>query len=282
MEENIPAAAPQTSAPTQTPPPAQTAPATPPPAAANTPLPTKDAPSGSSVVSPKGSGGIKSKLPIILIIILLLIVLAAVGMFFWRNMMTNNESAPITEDSPVAEEPSIEPSPTSSPSAELSTYTNTVSMWKIDYPSDQNFKAEKHAATQVGPNGLDEAVVFSMLGPTQTDGTEFHDGISFTVGTKKKTATQTVMQFADVDSKPDPETATRTPLKAISINGLEGVETTVSGLGTFRLVYLEYPGKTDRVYYLAIFSEGPGASNAKYDAISEAMLQSFYSTSESE
>lgn len=281
MDENKPAAAPLASAPSQTTPPAQTAPATP-PVASTTPPPTEDSPSGSTVVSPKSSGGIKSKLPIILVAVLLLVILVAGGVFFWKNMMGANEPAPTMEETPIVEEVTEAPLPTSSPSAGLTTYTNTVSMWEMDYPSDKKFKAEKHLATQVGPNGLDEAVVFSMLGPTQTDGTEFHDGISFTVGVKKKTAAQTVMQLADEDSKPDPETATRTPLKAITVNGLEGVETTVSGLGTFRFVYLEYPGKTDRVYYLAIFSEGPGASNAEYDAITEAMLQSFYSTSESE
>ncbi len=263
---------------TPTPSPVTTPVATPPPPETPTTQPAKESTSASTVVSPKGPGGIRSKLPIILVIFLLLVILAAVGMFFWRNMMVNNEPAPVTEDAPIIEEPTTEPSPTSSPSAGLITYKNTVSMWQIDYPSGENFKAEKRPATQVGPNGLDEAVVFSMLGPTQTDGTEFHDGISFTVGTKKKTAAQTVMQFADEDTKPDPETTTRTPLKAITINGHKGVETTVTGLGTFRFVYLEYPGKTDRVYYLAIFSEGPGESNAKYDAITEAMLQSFKST----
>lgn len=279
MDENKPTTPSSSPTPSQTTPPAQSTAATPPPTPSENQTPPTQASSGSTVINPKSSGGLKSKLPIILVIVLLLIILGAAGVFFWKNMMVKNEPAPVEETPIVEEEPTIEPSPTSSPSAGLTTYTNTVSMWQLDYPSDQNFKAEKRAATQVGPNGLDEAVVFSMLGPTQTDGTEFHDGISFTVGTKKKTAAQTVMQFADEDSKPDPETTTRTPLKAITVNGLDGVETTVSGLGTFRFVYLEYPGKTDRVYYLAIFSEGPGASNAKYDAITEAMLQSFKSSS---
>lgn len=279
MDENKPATTPQVPLPNQTPTPP---PAATPPAPTNASTPPAETSSSSTTVSLNSTGGIKSKLPILLIVALLLIILAAVGIFFWKNMMTKNEPAPAQEEAPLVEEVTPEPTPVSSSSADMTTYKNTVSMWEMDYPSDQNFKVDKRAATQVGPNGLDEAVVFSMLGPTQTDGTEFHDGISFTVGTKKKTAAQTVMQFADEDSKPDPETTTRTPLKAIEVNGLEGVETTVSGLGTFRFVYLEYPGKTDRVYYLAIFSEGPGESNAKYDAITESMLQSFYSTVESE
>ena len=157
------------------------------------------------------------------------------------------------------------------------TYVNEEENWQIGYPTNENFKIQTHESTQIGQDGIGKVVVFSKVGPTQSEGTEFYDGISVTIGLKQKSSAQTVMEFADKDSLPNPDIGTRTPLKGIAVNGNNGVETTVSSLGEARLVYLEYPVYTDRVYYMAIFSTGPGESEAKYDEIVEKMLQTFKS-----
>jgi hypothetical protein len=213
----------------------------------------------------------KSRIPVLLIPVLLLIIgLLGAYIFMNRDSEINNDSA---------NKPSISPTtiPSVVPSSDFETYINSNEGWQIDYPKNEEVKVQTHQSTQIGQNGLGEVVTFTKVGPTQAEGTEFYDGYSVTVGVKKKANDQTVMEFADKDSAPDPNIGTRTPLKAVKINGHDGAETTVSGLGEVKLVYLEYPVLTDRVYYIAIFSTGPGESDAEYDAITEQMLNSFKS-----
>ncbi len=117
MDENKPATTPSSPTPSQTTPPAQTPAATPPPAPSENQTPPTQASSGSTVINPKGSGGMKSKLPVILVIVLLLVILGAVGVFFWKNMMVKNEPAPVTEETQEVIEETITPEPTSASSS---------------------------------------------------------------------------------------------------------------------------------------------------------------------
>ena len=156
------------------------------------------------------------------------------------------------------------------------TYKNTVDNWQIDYPTNENFKITPHEAAQIGPNGTGEPVVFAKLGPTQTEGTEFHDGISISIGVLKKDESLSLKDFADSQTKPDENIgSTRTPLKEVEINGAKGIETTVSSLGTFRQIFLEYPVLNNKVYFISIFADGPEKSANQYKIISEEMLNSF-------
>lgn len=225
------------------------------------------------------SGGIKSKFPLlIIVVVILIIILAAVGAYLSMNQNKKISIAPSPAPTETLETPTLEPTKASSSSKLDKTYTSTSQKWQIDYPS--NFRLDKRAGTQIGPNGLGETIVLSFLGPTQGEGTEFHDGISYTIGVMKKSANQTLEALADEQTKPNPEIgSTRTSLKAIEINGLSGIETTVTGMGEFRIIFLNYPGDDTKTYYMAIFSDGPGKSNSEYDAITEDMLNSFKNTS---
>lgn len=156
------------------------------------------------------------------------------------------------------------------------TYVNSESNWQINYPNDLNVLERE--ASQIGPSGLGKVIIFSKFGPSQTTGTELHDGISFTIGLQKKDINQSIKELADSLTKPNQDIgSTRTPLKDIIINGHKGIETTVSSISKARVILLEYPVSKDRAYYLIIFAEGPEKNKTGYNAIVEEMLQSFKS-----
>jgi hypothetical protein len=227
----------------------------------------------------KSSGGIKSKLPLlIMVVVLLIIILAAVGAYLSMSQKNKISMSPSPIPTETLATPTPEPTVANESSKLDKTYTSATQKWQIDYPS--NFKLDKRAGTQIGPNGTGEVIILSFLGPTQGEGTEFHDGISYTIGVMKKPANQTLQDLADEQTKPNPEVgSTRTPLKPIEINGLSGLETTVTGMGEFRIIFLNYPGDDTKTYYMAIFSDGPGKSNSEYDVVTEDMLNSFKNTS---
>ncbi len=153
MDDNKPATTPQAPLPNQAPTPMPAA--TPPPPEASSTEPAKEANTGSTVVSPKSSGGIKSKLPILLIVTLLLIILAAVGIFFWKNMMTKNEPAPAQEEAQedVEETPTIEPTAATSSSKLDQTFTSeklpqlSFMGYSLMYPADWTLSEQRSETT---------------------------------------------------------------------------------------------------------------------------------------
>lgn len=169
--------------------------------------------------------------------------------------------------------PNVTPTPKVNSSLDK-TYTSSEHKFQVDYSSD--LKMETYNTPQIGQNTLGGTVVFSKLGPTQKEGTEFYDGLSITIGVVKKSISDSLKTAADKETTPsDPEISTKTPLKEIEINSLSGYETTVNGLGSFKITILEYPGKTDRMYYIATFAEGPGESKVEYQAVVSSILESF-------
>lgn len=207
---------------------------------------------------------------------LVILILAIAGGAYFLGQKTQNTSQSEATPAPTTTS-NYSPTPTKIESKEElgldETYISAQHGWQMDYSSD--LKLTKYGPEQIGKNGVGESVLFTFLGKTQGEGTEFHDGISFTVGVKKISTGKTLKEFVAEDSKPDPEIGTQTPLKEIEINSLEGFETTVSSLGTFRLIYLQNPKNSDQAYYLAIFADGPAESKAGYDKIVKGMLESF-------
>lgn len=268
------------------------------------PLPEKEITTNSTPVHKSGS---KIKWLVLGIISALIIFGIGAGVIYFLNEKKNIDSSPLkpisTSPTPSENEvictqeaklcpdgvtyvgrsgPNCEFEKCPTDSANTKTYINNKAGWQIDYPTNENIKISTFGPTQIGQNGIGDVTTFTKVGPTQSEGTEFYDGYSMTIGLKSKSENQSVKDFADSDSKPDPEISTRSDLKNIFINGHKGIETTVSGLGEARLVYLEYPGSKDKVYYISIFSTGPGESEEKYDAIVEEMLNSFKSVPTSE
>lgn len=157
---------------------------------------------------------------------------------------------------------------------ELNKTYSSPDSWQIDYPG--SFKLETRESQQMGPNGIGTPVVISYLGPTQGSGTEFHDGVSFSIGVQKKPAGQSIKDALDEYSKPNPENGgSRTELKPITINSLSGFETTGEGLGTFRFIMLNYPGDNTKAYLMTIFADGPEPNGEQYKTTAEEMIQSF-------
>lgn len=214
-----------------------------------------------------------SRSPVIVVVlaIIALVIVAGAGFLF---LSQNRQEQTSTNPTPTTSPNAASPTPTVNTS-DWETYINENENWQIEY--SQEAKVATHSANQIGPNGVGTVVVFSHLGPTQTEGTELFDGYSVTVGLKTKQSNQSLMDFAESDSDPGEGIGERTDLESINVNGHEGYETTVTGLGEVRIVYLEYPVLKNRVYYLSIYSTAPGEREKEFDAIVETMLQSFRS-----
>lgn len=238
---------------------------------------------------------LKSKWPFLVIAVLIIIVILLAGAFWFTKIQTKTSTPSLTPTPEVActmdakicpdgsavgrsgpncEFEACPATSASSPSFLLDkTYTST-DKWQIDYPG--TFKLETRDSQQMGPNGTGTPVVISYLGPTQGSGTEFHDGVSFSIGVLKKPANQSIKDALDQYSKPNPELGgSRTELKSITVNGLSGYETTTEGLGSFRMIFLNYPGTNDKVYAMTIFADGPAPTDADYQAAAKKMVESF-------
>lgn len=228
-------------------------------------------PTNTSATDSKSSNT-KSKWPIVVIGLLVLLLIPLGGYFFYTQFGPKTAEPTPTPTPMTTGEKTPTPKPTGK--AELDkTYTSSEHGWQIDYPS--NLKLTKYGPEQIGKSGVGETVNFSYVGPTQKEGTEFYDGISITVGVKERTNGQTLEDFADNDTDIDPEIGSKTPMKEITINGLSGFETTVSGLGKVRSIYLQHPKNSNQAYYISIFAEGPGESGAEYMKTVEKMLEGF-------
>ncbi|MBI3984998.1 MAG: hypothetical protein HY344_03610 [Candidatus Levybacteria bacterium] len=238
------------------------------------PLPEKDLPLPEKEITSGNNSLLESKWVKIGLVVFLLVIVGAGAFVFGRNNLSQNQEPVVPSPTQTIVQESPTPTPDTSETKDWKTYLNSQSQWEMKYPVD--LTAEKREASQIGPTGIGDTVVFYKLGKSQSTGTEFYDGISITVGVSKKSEDITLEAFADEQTKPNPEVgSTRTPVKKISINGLTGVETYITSFGNSRTVYLEYPGKKDRTYYISIVSEGP--DKAAYDKTAEMMLQTFKS-----
>ncbi len=238
----------------------------------------------------------KSKWPFLVIALLLVLVAIFAGLYFLgSNKSSQNSPSPSPEPVACTMEAKLCPDgvtyvgrsgpkcefeacPTGSASSSGSVLLNKTysspDKWQIDYPG--NYKLETRPSTQMGPNGTGTPVVISYLGPTQGSGTEFHDGVSFSIGVQKKPANQSIKDALDEYSKPNPELGgTRTELKPITVNSLSGYETTTEGMGKFRFIMLNYPGDNTKVYLMSIFADGPEPTGAEFKTIAEKMVESF-------
>lgn len=235
----------------------------------NNQVPAHSAPPSPSP-TPAPSPSKKTPSRIYLMIGGLVLVILALGGYIAVN--SKKTAQPSTSQTTTSENSTETTTLTPETSSDNLTYMSEDKKWQLMYPADVT--AEKREAAQIGPAGVGEVGVFYKLGPTQTSGTEFHDGLSMTVGTMQKPANTTLEKFADEQINPNPEVSTtKTAYQPLTVNGLSGVSTIVSGMGTFKMVFLTAPGNNELVYYFSILAEG--ADKTTYEKITNDMLQSF-------
>lgn len=212
-----------------------------------------------------GSGKL---LPIIIGVLVLIII--GLGGFIFMNSNTKKMSATPTQAPMNAMTAETSPSP--SAMSNLLKYTSSDAKWEMMYPKDVT--VEKRDGTHIGPAGFGEVAMFYKHGPTQTTGTEFHDGLSVIVGTMKKSALTTLEKFADEQTTPNPEVgSTRTPFVPTTLGGMSGISTTITGMATFKVIFLTIPGNNEAIYYISVFAEG--GDKATYQTVTDQMLASF-------
>lgn len=205
-----------------------------------------------------------------IIIGVLVLVIIGLGVFIFMNSDAKKMSAAPTQAPTNVTITKASPSPSSM--TNLLTYTSSDSKWQMNYPKDVT--VEKRDGTHIGPTGFGEVAMFYKHGPTQTTGTEFHDGLSVIVGVMKKPALTTLEKFADEQTTPNPEVgSTRTPFVPTTIGGMNGISTITTGMATFKVIFLPIPGNNEAVYYVSVFAEG--ADKVAYQSITDQMLASF-------
>jgi hypothetical protein len=247
---------------------------------------------------PKKSRKLKSKLPF-LVIAVLLILLILFGGYFVLNQTQKAEPTPTPSPIPVActqeaklcpdgktyvsrQGPKCEFAPcpagkSNSNSGEISdwkTYSNTSPSWQIKHPADLQPKTELYTQFMAVGKGVGQAVTFSKYGSTQRTETELYDGFSLGIATAVKDRNTTLKNFADNETKPNPEIgSTREYIVETTVNGIKGYEAHVTGLGKNRYIFFSDPKDNTKVIRFFIISEGP--NKADNDMIINQMLSTF-------
>ncbi len=222
--------------------------------------------------SPPSTSSTKNGSSKMMLIIVGVLVLIIIGLGGFILMNSNSKDMGAAPTQAPANAMNAEASPSPSTMTNLLTYTSSDSKWQMNYPKDVT--VEKRDGTHIGPTGFGEVAMFYKHGPTQTTGTEFHDGLSVIVGVMKKPALTTLEKFADEQTTPNPEVgSTRTPFVPTSIGGMNGISTITTGMATFKVVFLPIPGNNEAVYYVSVFAEG--ADKVAYQTITDQMLASF-------
>ncbi len=204
----------------------------------------------------------------ILIIIFLLVSLASlIGAAYVLKIENDSKNPP----PPVSQNKNSQktPTPTSKPVSKNPLYTSVYN-WQINYPP--SLKIRESPAQELQSNVL-EQVNFSVVGKTQTEGTEFFDGMSLGVAVAQKQPNESLQSFADRISKQDAEVATRDYFREITVNGSKGYTAQINGLGTYVHIFLPRGDDTNTALWITYMSVGPDKTT--YDQMIKEMLETF-------
>jgi hypothetical protein len=204
-----------------------------------------------------------------------LVAIGGLASFLLLKNTNQPESTSTTSLTPTPT-PTPTPSPTTKPdpTAGWKTYTNESQGFTLKYPPEAT-ATESNAPAEFGKPGL-TAIRFHFTGPDQKEGTELADGYSLSLGVFNKAPMTTIKEFADQYSVVDENVASKTALKAVTINGMNGFVTTVSGLGTFDYYFFPFGEMQNKALWITTVSNSNAtATKAKYDDNLELILKSF-------
>jgi len=207
-------------------------------------------------IQPSSNGGM-NKVFIAAIVILLISLLAFAGYYFGFVKNKTIEQSP----SPA---PTLIPVPTELPKVDISeweTYTNNIYGFSIKYPKEVNTREDQ-----------DDYVIFSLLGPTQKEGTEFFDGISLTFrfGSYTTDDFEAFVNEKISEINSDGLSTVQGDKKQVTFNSIPGYSFTVEGLGIFDYIYLD----KESGEYLEIVDATKDPASQGFNDTVEAMLSS--------
>lgn len=135
---------------------------------------------------------------------------------------------------------------------------------KLDLPEDwETYKSESHGITLRHPDNMqvnqnqDGSVSFTLLGPTQAEGTEVYDGIilNFNTGIYEFNAFNEFVINKHNEQKNDPIISEVSDIEEVKINEKTGYKFSIFGLGKFTILYL--PMENNRYLRISMLVEDP-------------------------
>src|SRR3989304_8048422 len=152
----------------------------------------------------------------------------------------------------------------------MKVYYEKKSGWKMSYPADMKVVSSPVKERVIDPDAIGNAVDFWIYGPTQNEGTEFHDGLFITIFTANKNPDTNLKEFADQKSKYNQGNSTY-PVTRLLANGISGYQFLNPEYGRTLNIFLPYEDREDKVLIMYIVSEGKYKNN--YDNIYKNMLE---------
>jgi hypothetical protein len=189
---------------------------------------------------------------------------------------SGSEESEIRGDTTITPSPTPTPTPTDEPPSTTSdwkTYSNSELGFSLQYPTEMTLTTS-NPPQEFGKPGL-SAIRLSFIGPNQPQGTELADGINISLGVFNKPGGVDLITMAEDFSKIDPEVSSKTPLKPVTVNGLSGYMTTVSGLGTMDHYFLPFGTDTEKMLWVTkISNSNTDEKKMSYDDDFEMILKS--------
>jgi hypothetical protein len=208
----------------------------------------------------------KSRKPfLIIVVVLLAAVLGGVGWYVMRAAKPQSAAAPSPTKSAQ-----ITPAIAVDPMADWQTYVSSESGFMLKHP--EQVSVTVHEEPTANPT-----TVFTLVGPTQKENTEFYDGISlqFTAG---ELGNKTLEEFVKEKAEEVKVHAQITKeVLPVTVSGINGYGFSANGVGSITYIYLPDGGA-----YLQIADATVDPTNLGYAKTVADMLATFTFTHETE
>lgn len=149
---------------------------------------------------------------------------------------------------------------------------SSIFSWTTYHDQGLEFSIERPNNAEVQPS--DTSVTFLYTGPTQQEGTEVYDGISFTVASVTLPTATTLEEYAQTlaEGSPGLHTELLDQVQKTSVNGMSAYRWRIEGLGTFTH-YLIPTGDGAGAYHISFTAPDP--DNRGYQQAAQHMIASF-------
>ena len=227
---------------------------------------------GQPPVAPQPPSPKKNTVMIIAVVFLVFAALAVGGYLLVNKGMFVGQKA-CTEEAMICPDgtsvgrvgPNCEFAPCPTPQEEA----DPTADWELYTSRELGFSLKYPAEVEVEEDDVNKTVLFTVLGPTQAEGTEFFDGISLSVSTGSlggKTLASFVAE--DVVDESDGISEIVSGPEQVEIAGLSGYKLRVSGLGEFDYYFFLKPDGD----YLRIVNSSYDPAGRGYLETVETML----------
>jgi hypothetical protein len=185
----------------------------------------------------------KKRSPILLVAVVLLVLsLVGGGAYFFASRMKGGQTTACTTEAKLCPDgstvgrvgPNCEFAPCPSPSAT----PDPTASWQTYLSSKLGFSLKYPAEVKATEDAVNNSVYFSLLGPTQKEGTEFFDGISLSIKSGSLGG-KTLKEFVDTVGVDDEVSQIVSGPEVTTIAGLSAYKLRIRGLGEFDYYYFQ-------------------------------------------